>query len=229
MVLLALKEDYALKNVRIWFTKDGSARYISHLDLNRCMIRAIQKSKISVWHTEGFNPRIFLTFALPLSLGFRGKKESMDIKLLEELEDDKIISGLNDSLPEGIRVFAVTEPKMKPKEITYADFSIIFYTKADSVEKLFLNLQKLLTKDEIFVEKKSKSGIKQVDIKEMIINYKLDKLENSVKLDCTLMAGSVQNMNPSLIEKAYEIEYNKKIYTDITRENLYNKNMEVFS
>lgn len=229
MVLLALKEDYALKNVRIWFTKDGAARYISHLDLNRCMIRAIQKSKIPVWHTEGFNKRIFLTFSLPLSLGFRGEKESMDIKLLEETEDDKIISELNASLPEGIRVFAVTEPKMKPKEISFAEFSINFFTKEDNTKELFLNLHNLLTKDKILVEKKSKSGIKQVDIKEMIIKYKLDKLENSVKLDCTLMAGSVQNMNPSLIEKAYEIEYNKKIYTDITRKNLYNKDMEVFS
>ena len=76
--------EYALKNVRIWFKKDYECRYISHLDLNRCMLRALHKSKIPIWHTEGFNPHPFATFPLPLSLGFRGINECMDVKL----EDD---------------------------------------------------------------------------------------------------------------------------------------------
>ena len=75
---------YALKSVRIWFKKDYECRYISHLDLNRCMLRALHKSKLPVWHTEGFNPHPFATFPLPLSLGFRGVNECMDVKL----EDD---------------------------------------------------------------------------------------------------------------------------------------------
>ena len=73
-----------MKNVRIWFKKDFECRYISHLDLNRCMLRALHKSKIPVWHTEGFNPHPFATFPLPLSLGFRGVNECMDIKLEED-------------------------------------------------------------------------------------------------------------------------------------------------
>ena len=73
-----------MKNVRIWFKKDGECRYISHLDLNRTMLRALHKSKLPIWHTEGFNPHPFATFPLPLSLGFRGVNECMDVKL----EDD---------------------------------------------------------------------------------------------------------------------------------------------
>ncbi|MBQ2357606.1 MAG: DUF2344 domain-containing protein, partial [Ruminococcus sp.] len=45
-----------MKNVRIWFKKDFECRYISHLDLNRTMLRALHKSRIPIWHTEGFNP-----------------------------------------------------------------------------------------------------------------------------------------------------------------------------
>ena len=45
------------------------------------MLRALHKSKIPIWHTEGFNPHPFATFPLPLSLGFRGVNECMDVKL----------------------------------------------------------------------------------------------------------------------------------------------------
>ena len=42
------------------------------------MSRAFHKAKLPLWYTEGFNPHVFLTFAAPLSLGFEGRRESMD-------------------------------------------------------------------------------------------------------------------------------------------------------
>ena len=58
--------------IRIFFEKVGVARYISHLDLMRNFERAMRRADIPFWYTEGFNPRPFLTFALPLSLGVAG-------------------------------------------------------------------------------------------------------------------------------------------------------------
>ena len=114
-----------MRNVRIWFVKDFECRYISHLDLNRTMLRALHKSKLPIWHTEGFNPHPFATFPLPLSLGFRGVNECMDVKL----EDDnysleEIIPKLNDCLPRGIRVFDATEAVMKAGKVAFASFTI---------------------------------------------------------------------------------------------------------
>ena len=114
-----------MKSVRIWFKKDFECRYISHLDLNRCMLRALHKSKIPIWHTEGFNPHPFATFPLPLSLGFRGVNECMDVKLEDEsFPFEEIISRLNCCLPRGLRVFDVTEPVMKAGKIAFASFTI---------------------------------------------------------------------------------------------------------
>ena len=56
-------------DVRLWFQKCGDARYISHLDLSRCMQRALKRSGLPIWYTEGFNPHAYVTFALPLSMG----------------------------------------------------------------------------------------------------------------------------------------------------------------
>lgn len=113
-----------MKSTRIWFHKFGTAKYISHLDLNRCVARAFHKAKLPMWYTEGFNPHAFVTFALPLSLGVEGKHESMDIRLLEDMPKEEIIHRLNDALPKDIRVYDVTEPQMKPGKIAYADYEI---------------------------------------------------------------------------------------------------------
>ena len=96
-----------MKNVRIFFAKDGPAKYISHLDLNRVMLRALGMSRIPVWRTEGFHQHAYITFALPLSLGYASTCESMDFRLTEDDTDmSDIPDRLNAYLPEGIRVFA---------------------------------------------------------------------------------------------------------------------------
>ncbi|MDE5564454.1 MAG: DUF2344 domain-containing protein, partial [Oscillospiraceae bacterium] len=38
-----------MKDYRIEFEKTGVMKYISHLDLNRCMIRSIRRSGLPAW------------------------------------------------------------------------------------------------------------------------------------------------------------------------------------
>ena len=45
-----------MRTLRVFFEKRGNIRYISHLDLMRTMTRAIRRSGIPLWYTEGFNP-----------------------------------------------------------------------------------------------------------------------------------------------------------------------------
>ena len=41
------------QKVRLFFTKLDRAKYISHLDMNRCMSRALKRSGLPVWYTGG--------------------------------------------------------------------------------------------------------------------------------------------------------------------------------
>lgn len=218
-----------MKSVRIWFKKDYECRYISHLDLNRCMLRALHKSKLPVWHTEGFNPHPFATFPLPLSLGFRGINECMDVKL----EDDdysfgEIINKLNECLPRGIQVFDVTEPVMKAGKIAFAEFSIKLNCENANTTVIAEKLTKFLTLDKIEIEKRSKKGLKTVDIKQGIKSCKIKEKFDFVLLDVILSAGSSDNVNPNLLISAFENYSALAVDSDITRIDLYNSNMELF-
>ena len=193
------------------------------------MLRALHKSKLPVWHTEGFNPHPFATFPLPLSLGFRGVNECMDVKL----EDDnysfkEIISRLNACLPRGIQVFDVTEPFMKAGRIAFAEFSIKLNSEDTNTTVIAEKLSSFLVLDKIEIEKKSKKGLKTVDIKQGIKSYKVEEKFDFVLLNVALSAGSSDNVNPNLLVSAFENYSALNVESDITRIDLYNSEMELF-
>lgn len=223
------REEYALKNVRVWFKKEGTARYISHLDLNRSMLRIIHRAKLPIWYTEGFNQHAFITFALPLSLGFGGMRESMDFKLLDdEMPFEEIKNRLNKCLPQGIVVYDVTEPQMKPGRISYALFNMKLSCPGMSASKLEETVKKLFSMDEIMMDKKSKAGIKEVDLKENICKYDISAKDNCVDINIILPAGSTNNVNPTLITDALKKYFGVEVDYDIVRLDIYNENVESF-
>lgn len=218
-----------MKNVRIWFKKDFECRYISHLDLNRCMLRALHKSKIPIWHTEGFNPHPFATFPLPLSLGFRGINECMDVKLEDEnYSFEEIKTNLNNCLPRGLRVFDVTEAVMKAGKIAFASFSIKLSGDRLRSADICFDVNSLLSQDSIEIEKKSKKGLKTVDIKQGIKSFEVEERFDYAELNIVLSAGSSDNVNPNLLISALQRKTGVEYDVDITRNNLYNSDMELF-
>ena len=218
-----------MKDVRVWFKKDDECRFISHLDLNRCMLRALHKSRIPIWHTEGFNVHPYATFPLPLSLGFRGEKECMDIRLVEDFDLSAIPQLLNNALPGGIRVYDAAEPEMKAKVIAFASFKIRVTSDSISPETGYSDMDALLNSDEINVEKKTKKkGVKTVNIKPYLSNYKLERNIGGVILFVTLPAGSVTNINPLLIQKAFSEKFDTEVYFDVTKTDMYDSDMNCF-
>ena len=113
-----------MQNARIFFEKRGDAKYISHLDLMRCFSRAISRAEIPLWYTEGFNPRPYMNFAMPLSLGMEGLSEILDIRLNEEMSFDEVKSRLEKVMPPNIRIIDVKEPVKKAQLVAFSRYKI---------------------------------------------------------------------------------------------------------
>ena len=102
--------------VRISFEKKNEASYISLLDMQRVMQRVLKRSSLPVWHTLGFNPHIYMTFACPLSLGQESACECVDVKTEAEAPDfEQWKTALNAIMPAGIVVTKVAPVEKKSK------------------------------------------------------------------------------------------------------------------
>lgn len=203
-------------NTRAFFSKTGRAKYISHLDLSSVIIRAMKRTKLPIWQTEGFNPRTYVTFMLPLSLGQEGLHEAMDFRLTEDVPYSEVMEKLNAALPADIRVTEITVPKDKNTDITAARYRIESSAEPDK-------LWALCEKEQINVEKRTKKGSTIVDLKPLMSDVKLD----GEVLEVTLPAGNSFNINPALIFEAYTAEYGERVKRlKIVRTNIFSGNRE---
>ncbi len=218
-----------MKTVRIWFKKVGTARYISHLDLNRCMSRAIHKAKIPLWYTQGFNPHAFVTFALPLSLGISGERESMDIKLDgDEITREELIERLNSALPDDIPIFDATEPVMKPGQIGSASYIMLLDTESMDARQAAEAIRQLFSADEVIVPKHTKSGWIDFNIKPYLNQTVVTANNSEMEIRTMLPAGSTINVNPALLNEAIKKYLELDFYADIRRTNIYDTNSKIF-
>ena len=218
-----------LKTVRIWFRKVGIAKYISHLDLNRCMSRAMRRAKIPAWVTEGFNPHLFLTFALPLSLGQEGLQESMDIKLPDDYDLNALPDQLNGVLPEGLEVIRAAEAQHKPAAIDRAAYRIVLASESAGTDGLTEKLDAFLAQPRIMVTKKTKNGEKEMDLQAYLTDIETGAAENGVTISLTLPAGSSININPSLFIDAFEKYIGHELRVRVVREKICEKDGKIFS
>ncbi len=192
-----------MPNIRVFFQKTGRAKYISHLDLNRCMQRALKRAEIPVWYTEGFHPHMYLTFALPLALGYESLCETMDLRLDEETALGEVVSRLNQALPEGLTAVRAELQQHKPDKIAWADYQVEIVLPGVEGGQAVEALEKFSQKEQVLVEKKSKKGLKQVDLKPYVTLSEIRWADGALRLAVRSAAGTTLNLNPTLYTDAF--------------------------
>ena len=207
-------------DVRAFFRKEGRAKYISHLDLYRTMQRAFSRSGLKVWFTDGYNPKIYLNFAMPISLGFEGAREAFDFRLMEDMEETEVLNALNRVLPEGIVITEVQSPVKKVTDIAESEYSLTLTAHNIPPAELKQKLAEFFRQEAILTEKRTKKGMKQVDIRPMIHRWEILSGEH-LELKLTLPSGVAVNLNPMLVIDTFAARAGIEVdYRNIRRDRI---------
>lgn len=184
--------------VRIVFSKTGRARYISHLDLNRTMTRAVRRAGLPIWYTEGFNKHPYLTFAAPLSLGFEGERETMDLRLERDMPMGELVARLDAVMPEGLQILDASPAVKKAGEVDRAEYRLTLNCAVEAV-------QALLSQESIPAQKRTKKKEwVTVELKPVLeaSGSVIRACAEGTQWELTLPINSEMSVNPSLIVAA---------------------------
>ena len=183
---------------RIKFRKVGSLQYISHLDLQRTLLRVLVRAGLPVWYTQGFNPHPKVIFGLPLSVGTESLCEFIDLRFDRKITPEEVKERLNRELTDEMQVLEVYESDKVFRDIAYAEYELTLNLK-QAPDTLIDDLTKLYTIGPLLVTKKTKSGEKQIDLTERIKSLAMTRESNCIHIKTLLSAGDENYLNPELL------------------------------
>lgn len=189
----------------IKFSKEGTIRYISHLDLLRLFKRSFKRVGIKLQYSQGFNPHPKMSFAQPLSLGYSSTGEYLEFETVSPYVNEEILEKINTVMPEGIRVISCDELPDNGKTLAalteYADYEISIPIMGELKESIRDVIRNYIAQDQIIVLKHQKKSGKDIetDIKPMISEIDGIVYDNLIMITAMLAAGSTANLSPEML------------------------------
>lgn len=156
------------------YHKGSEFCYTSHLDVQRTLQRAFRRADLPLAYSSGFNPHPQMSFASALRTGYTGVCEWFMVELTAPLSPDAFLSRVNAQVPKGLCVsdaFAASEGiGTLSRAVRAARYTVEAYTDAAlSGETVRTELAALLSEKEILIMKRTKSGMRQTDIRPQIL------------------------------------------------------------
>ena len=165
---------------RIKLTKTGILQYFSHLDWQNTFFKAIARTDLNVAFSLGFNPTMKISMGVALPLFAQSYCELVDVELYDDLPEDTLKLKLEKVLPKESKILSVNKIPKSAKSIdttvVWAEYKINIFNKSlYDFEDLRYNTEKVLSSDEMYIEKKNKKGLlKKTDIKPSIKSYRFE-------------------------------------------------------
>lgn len=217
-----------MERLLLKITKNEAAKFISHLDSMRTIHRALRRSGIPVSYSNGFNPHPSISVAAPLSLGISSIGEYVDVDLDYFVDEKEIIEKLNLSLPLGMKVLnAVYVKGKKPASMSSVHGAKYTIRMEHSVESKAIcedYIKNILSSEEILKMKKTKKGLKEVNLRPLIIDLKVSDFNlEELEIETFVRAGSNGSISIDLLASILKDFSNGDIhgYPYAQRKNIY--------
>ena len=185
----------------IKFKLKGTLRLLSHAEMLRVFQRACVRAGISMYYSQGFNPRPKISLPLPRPVGVESDEELLCLRVAanqNQLQatnhESRIKAELSAQLPEGCELISVntaqTDISFQPRSVTYVFNVLPEHLKEGLREKI----DRLLESESLNVQRqieKKNSRFKNVDVRKFLKSIKLDNRD--IIVECNISsAGSIR-------------------------------------
>ncbi|NPV27195.1 MAG: DUF2344 domain-containing protein [Firmicutes bacterium] len=218
-----------LPRYRVEYAKGQPVAYISHLDLAKTLERAARRAGLPLALSGGFNPHPKVSFGSVLPVGITGEHEYLDVELLSELPPQELKARWQEKLPPGLELREVRlVPTNAPALMSVIDCARyhvrVALLTSNTPDEIQTAIQKILAQESLVIERDSKKGVRQVDIRPGILAL-AGRIDNGrLDLDMLLRTGSQGNVRPEEVIQAIKHYAGLSVQTEgwrITRTGLY--------
>ena len=193
-----------MAKLRLIFTKEGRAVYISHLDLLRTFQRVFLRQGLVLRHSQGFHPHPVISFALPLSVGQSSCCEILDFEVTQDMDGSGLPEELNRFMPEGIRATDCYVPVRPVRELAMLQCRVELVYDGGVPTGGAEKIGNLLLGESVVIQKRTKrKATADVDLRPMLHDLKITETPGLLALDA-IVAAQNPGMNPALLAAAVE-------------------------
>ena len=190
------------RKVRLQYKKDEKICFTSHLDLIRIFERSFRKSGMRLAYSQGFHPHPKIAYSPPLAIMHTSDAEYLDVQYYYERGKD-IVAKLNNALPDGLKITnaktLVGKIQSLASIVNRAEYKVNLFKTFDQTY-LKDKINEFLNRDEIIIDRKRNTGIKQIDIRPYIRSIKLNDQSGTLLLSLIIDQGKTVRVAEILLE-----------------------------
>ena len=218
---------------RILFSKSGTAKYISHLDLMHTMERAFLRAGITIRHTAGFHPHPYVSIPLPLPLGFSSQCELMEFGLEDGCTMEELPQKMNQVLPAGIVIHDCYEGGLPFRALSFVRYDISLEFDGTLAQAAGEAFQELVSRDHFIVQKRSKKserGFTEVDLIPLIEGVETVQAQGNTLSLTLLLQAQNPGLSPSVLLQGFQTAYPSfvPVYSSCHRREILDQEKNVY-
>ena len=159
----------------IRFGKNPRLRFISHLDLQRFLHMALNRTGLPIKYSEGFNPHPLMAFGSALALGWTSEYELLDVRLNAPMGRKRCEEAMRFALPEDLPVLEVKLLEDRDPSIMQLVYASDYHIRleGENAQAIKDQVACFLAKEEVPALKKTKSGEKEINIRPLALNLEI--------------------------------------------------------
>jgi radical SAM family uncharacterized protein/radical SAM-linked protein len=155
---------------RIWYAKRAEAAYLSQLELQSILERALRRARLPLSFSAGFHPMPRISFGRALPVGVESDCEWLTLTLREALAPDAVLSALAAQMPAGLAPNRIESLPVlqRPRQAVRERFVLRYSGSPEDVARWRGQWPEFLAKSEAPFLRKSKNGPKATDLRCMV-------------------------------------------------------------
>ncbi|MDR3640239.1 MAG: TIGR03960 family B12-binding radical SAM protein [Humidesulfovibrio sp.] len=160
---------------RIWYEKRAEAAYLSQLELQSILERALRRTRFPLSFSAGYHPMPRISFGRALPVGVESESEWFTLTLREALGPEYVLDTLAAQMPGGLNPVRIESlPVLKrPVQAVREHFLVRYTGSPEDVARWRAGWAAFMERDVVMFDRKSKNGPKPTDLRALVASAEL--------------------------------------------------------